>query len=114
GHVRVTDTALRRGQVLRGDVEVVDRVVETVLDRTELRAGLGDRVDRDVDRRDGRAGAVHGQGVDRECSSGHRADRDGDDVVRRGVGADLERARVGAVEELLAVELRGGGDAVEL
>ena len=45
-HVGVADAALRRGQVLDRDVEVVDGVLEPVLQRTEVRPGGRDRLDR--------------------------------------------------------------------
>src|SRR3954452_23906435 len=48
-HVRVTDPALGRRHVLDGDVEVVDRVLEPVLERTEVGTRRRERRDRGVD-----------------------------------------------------------------
>src|SRR3954453_9337145 len=51
GHVGVTDAGLRRREVLDGDAEVADGVLEAVLDRTELAALSRHRRDGEVDRR---------------------------------------------------------------
>src|SRR3954466_16366209 len=49
GHVHVADAALRGGQVLLVDGRVLERVPETVLHSTELRALRGNNVDRRID-----------------------------------------------------------------
>src|SRR3954470_4935083 len=48
-HVGVADAALRRGQVLDGDVHVVQGVLEPVLDRTQLGALAGNGRDLRLD-----------------------------------------------------------------
>src|SRR5699024_4607571 len=73
GHVGVADPRLRGGEVLDRDLQVVDRVVEAVLLRTQIRThrrhrldGLVDELDRllrtgaagVVTRREGRPGGV--------------------------------------------------------
>ena len=57
-HVGVADAALRGGQVLDRDVEVVDGVVEPVLDGTQVGASGRHRLDRGVDRLDRVGGTV--------------------------------------------------------
>src|SRR3954454_4692741 len=135
-HVRVTDPALGRRHVLDGDVEVVDRVLEPVLERTQVRARRGDTLDGGVERGDrvlgrGRGGEVERAGVDGQTGRGEagqgraRAEDvagrlrevDRDAVVRRVGRTDLEDtdvAVVRAVEELGVAERRGVGDPVEL
>src|SRR3954447_24173019 len=135
-HVRVTDPALGRRHVLDGDVEVVDRVLEPVLECTQVRARRGDTLDGGVERGDrvlgrGRGGEVERAGVDGQTGRGEagqgraRAEDaasrlrevDRDAVVRRVRRTDLEDtdvAVVRAVEELGVAERRGVGDPVEL
>src|SRR3954471_13479842 len=134
-HVRVTDPALGRRHVLDGDVEVVDRVLEPVLERTQVRARRGDTLDGGVERGDrvlgrGRGGEVERAGVDAQPGRGEAGQRgaraedvpgrlrevDRDAVVRRVRRTDLEDtdvAVVRAVEELGVAERRGVGDPVE-
>src|SRR3954469_7148459 len=113
GHVDVADARLGGHQVLLVDRDVVQRVLEAVLDRTE-RGALGrDRVDRGVDLGDV-SGAARGQrGVVRADRLAERDHADGDDLTV--VGADLERhGRRLAVQQADAVELRGLTDALDL
>src|SRR5690606_40014242 len=112
GHVDVADPRLRGGQVLRGDVDVGDGVLETVLRRTE--AGAGGR--------DGGQGRV--EGLDGGLGTGSRGDvqggatgaagvvharlDDGLQVVGRQVDGDGV-AVTGALGTHLDVQVRGGG-----
>ena len=127
-HVDVADAALGRRQVLDGDVEVVDRVLEPVLVGTELGADGGDVLERGVERADrgdgvGRAREVRRAG--REAGRVEPGDRQAgqhtaggdvhlDDRARRRARVDLEGAVERAVQQPVAVERRGAGDAVEL
>jgi hypothetical protein len=57
GHVNVADAALGRGHVLLEGGEAGQRVLEPVLDRGELAAGIDDALDGRVDRRQRGRGA---------------------------------------------------------
>src|SRR5581483_9307817 len=94
GHVRVTDPALGGREVLRGDRQVGDRVLQAVLHGTEVGPVGGDRLDGRVEGGDGRRGAVD------QVETRGAEDRRGDPVeghVQRlaVVGADLERLAEG-------------------
>src|SRR3954449_9546178 len=110
GHVDVADARLGGHQVLLVDPDVVERMLEAVLDRTEDRALAGDRVDGGVDLGDvgRRAQRVDGR-VDRGAQR-HRRHADRLTVV----GADLEGDRHLLVEQLDAVELGRLPDALDL
>src|SRR3954447_4464589 len=99
-HVGVADAALRRGQVLDGDIHVVEGVLEPVLRRTELGtlARNGRDLSLDVLR-------LRGGDVQSRDAGGEVGGRRGGDVdLVAAVVADLERLRR-AVEEVDTVEL---------
>src|SRR4051794_12378793 len=112
GHVDVADARLGGDQVLLVDADVRQRVLEAVLDRTEDRALLGDRVDRGIDLVD----VLRARGrqlVDGRVDDGPQ--RDGADADRLAVvGADLEGDGGVRREQLDAVELRRRAEALDL
>src|SRR5690606_19239432 len=92
-----TDPALRRGQVLRRDVEVVDGVVEAVLHGTELRTHRGDRADGHVDRVDRRVRVgdtgTRGTGRAQDGRAGGATARDRDLAVGVDRGREVRAGR---------------------
>src|SRR5215207_7681482 len=114
GHVRVADTALRRGQVLLVARDVGDGVLQTVLDRTERRASSRDVVDGivdllDVGLRSNRRQSEHG----RRNLRAHRDGGNGD--LLRVSGTDLERdRRRSRLQQVNPVEVGLGADALDL
>ena len=93
GHIGVTDTAVGGGQVLNRNVQVVDGVLQTVLEGTQVGTLAGNGVDGVLDGIDGAAGqglAGDLQVVQAQALGAHVGDGNGHLVVVVGGVTDLE------------------------